>query len=300
MNKILQFKDLKKIISARAKELEFMKYIKSFRKKTIIVKYGGSALETSQKISYLVDDIVFMKQQGIDVILIHGGSRQLNKILKSQNIENKTLDGIRITTKDILKYAIATFKEVNQFIVKEINNKGNGEVKAIGLNGNEVPITISTFLDKEKYGFVGKIDKVNIEYLNALRKEYIPVLSSLSQTEDNQPLNINADIHAAEIAKEIKAEKLIIMTDTEGILDGNQNLISSIDCETIDQLISEGVISAGMTPKVKACMLALNGGIYKVHIINGTVQHSLVKEIFTDEGVGTEIVKLSNKIRAII
>lgn len=300
MNNILQFKDLKKIINARAKELEFMKYINSFRKKTIVVKYGGSALETSQKIFYLINDIVFMKQQGIDVILIHGGSRQLNKILDDQNIENKTLDGIRITTKDVLKYAIAIFKAVNQLIVNEINKKGNGEVKAIGLNGSEVPISISTFLDEEKYGYVGKIDKVNVEYLNALRKEYIPVLSSLSQTENNQPLNINADMHAAEIAKEIKAEKLIIMTDKIGILNKEKELIPSIDCETIKQLINEGVISAGMTPKVEACMLALEGGVHKVHIIDGTVPHALVKEVFTDEGVGTEIVKLSNKIRATI
>ena len=293
MRKVVKFEILKKIIDARAKELEFIKYIKKFRNKTIVVKYGGSALEETKNISYLID-IIFMKQQGIDVVLIHGGARQLNKLLNEHNIKYDVIDGIRVTTKEILKYAIIAFKEINKKIIDEINKKGKGEIKAIGLNGHEIPITISTFLNKERYQFVGQIKQVNIEYLKALSKEYIPVLSSLSQTEDNQPLNINADINAAAIAQELKAEKLIIMTDTPGIIDENGNLISSIDYFTIKKLIKNKVISKGMIPKVQASISALEGGVNKVHIISGTEPHSLAKEIFTDEGIGTEIIKNSN------
>jgi len=291
MSKILQFKDLKEMIDSRAKELEFVKYLKQFRNKTIVIKYGGSALETAKQISFLVNDLIFLKQQNLHVILIHGGSRQLNGVLKSNDIKIEAINGIRVTTKEVLSYAIKVFKDVNNYIVDEINKKGKGEIKAIGLNGHEIPITVSDFLDRGKYQYVGKIKKVNIEYLTALGKEYIPVLSSLSQTGDNQPLNVNADIKAAEIAKAIKAEKFIIMTDTEGILDKNKTLISSIDSHKIEQLIQQKIISEGMVPKVEACLSALKGGVKKVHIINGTQAHSLVREIFTDEGVGTQIME---------
>jgi len=289
-NKVMSLEDLKQIKWAHAKELEYIKYIKEFRNKTIVVKYGGSALETKEVISYLIDDLIFLKQQNINVILLHGGSRQLNANLKELKIPNKSINGIRVTTKEILKQAVAVFKEVNQFIVDKINIKGKGEIKGIGLNGDEIPITISEFLDKEKYEYVGKIVKVNVDYINALDGQYIPVLSSLSQTEDHQPLNINADTNAAEIAKELHADKLIIMTDTNGILDENGKLLSSLDRELVEEMLKKQTISAGMVPKVEACLAALEGNVKKVHIINGTSAHALAREIFTESGIGTEII----------
>lgn len=297
VGKLIDYKNLKRIIDSRAKELEFVKYIKKYKNKTIVVKYGGSALETSQKISYLVDDLIFLKQQNINVVLIHGGSRQLNKLLKEKKINNETIEGIRITTEEILKYAIDIFKEVNNLIVTEINKKGRGEIKAIGLNGNEIPITISDILDKKKYKYVGKIKKINIEYLTALSKKYIPVLSSLSQTEDHQPLNVNADTNAAEIAKKLNAEKFILMTDKDGILGEDVELLPTLDVKRTNTMLKQGIISGGMVPKVEACLAALEGHVKKVHIINGTKPHALAKEIFTDEGIGTQILNSTIKIK---
>jgi acetylglutamate kinase len=285
------FDVLKQIISSRARELEFKKYIDRFKGKTVIVKYGGSALETEENISSLIDDLIFLKQQQINVILIHGGSKHLNKVLKEDNVENVIIDGIRVTTLEVLKHAVRVFKEVNSMIVAEINAKGKGEIKAIGLNGSEIPITISQFLDENKYHYVGKIVKVNVEYLNALRSEYIPVISSLSQTEDHQILNVNADTHAVEIAIELKAEKYINMTNTDGILDESGNLIHSMNLDKAMDLINRMVISHGMVPKIQSCLHALENNVNKVHIINGTFSHALAREIFTDEGIGTEIVK---------
>jgi len=290
MPDIINFKDLKQIINSRTKELEFIKYLKQFSNKTIVIKYGGSALETTQKISYLVDDLIFLKQQNINAVLIHGGSRQLNNRLKTQNIKNEVIDGIRVTTKEILGYAIEVFKQVNDLIVKEINLKGHGKVKAIGFNGHEIPIVISDFLDKEKYQYVGKVKKIETKYLNVLKSEYIPVLSSLSVTSDGQPLNVNADTGSAKVAIALQAEKYILMTDTDGILDANGRLVSSIDYKLVQKMLGQNTIFGGMIPKIKACLDALEGGVKKVHIINGTKPYSLAKELFTDEGIGTEII----------
>jgi acetylglutamate kinase len=285
------FDVLKQIISSRARELEFTKYIKRFKGKTIVVKYGGSALESQDKISSLIDDLIFLKQQQINVILIHGGSKHLNQVLKDNNIFNEIIDGIRVTTKEVLDHAIKVFKYVNDMIVNEINNKGKGEIKAIGLNGSEIPITISEYLNKEKYQYVGRIIKVNIEYLNALRSEYIPVISSLSQTENHQILNVNADTHAVGIAIELKAEKYINMTNLDGVLDETGKLIPSMNLDMAFKMLQSGVISQGMVPKIKSCLQALEHNVNKVHIINGTFSHALAREIFTDEGVGTEIIR---------
>lgn len=299
MGKVIKFEDLKKIIIGREKELEFIKYIKKFRNTTIVVKYGGSALETSQNISILVDDVVFMKQQHINIILVHGGSKQLNRLLKENNIKTVITDGIRVTDKTTLKYAIKSFKELNKYIVEQINKKGRGEIKAIGLNGDEIQITTAKFLNKTKYKYVGKIVNVNTDYLKALNKKYIPVLSSLTQTESHQPLNVNADIFAAHIAVALNAEKLVIMTDTNGILDKENKLISTISYSRIVEMINKKIITAGMIPKVEACLFALNNNVPKAHIINGTLPHSLVKEIFTDEGIGTEIVNTVAKTKTL-
>ena len=138
---------------------------------------------------------------------------------------------------------------------------------------------------------MGKIVEVNIEYINALSKGYIPVLSSLSQTKDHEPLNINADTNAAEIAKKLEAYKFIIMTDTDGILNERGELLSSLDQESVKQMLKKGIVSAGMIPKVEACLSVLDRNTNKVHIINGTAPHALAKEIFTDSGIGTEIIR---------
>lgn len=285
--------DLKLIKGAHAKELENKKYIKEFRNKTIVVKYGGSALEVPKVISYLIDDLIFLKQLHINVVLLHGGSRHLNDLLKKKKIEHKSINGIRVTSKEILDDAIKVFTAVNNSIVDEINIKGQGEIKGIGLNGNEVPITISEYLDKATYQYVGKIVDVNVEFINALDSQYIPVLSSLSQTKDHQPLNINADTNAAEIAKKLNAYKLIIVTDKDGILGKDGKLLSSVNESQIKAMLEEGTISEGMVPKVLACLSAIEGNVKKVHIINGTKPDALVKELFTDSGIGTEIVKQS-------
>jgi acetylglutamate kinase len=289
--KVMTLDDLKLIKGAHAKELEYIKYIKEFRNKTIVVKYGGSALETPRVLSYLIEDLIFLKQQHINVVLLHGGSRQLNDELRKSNIKHESIEGIRITTKEILDQAIDVFTKVNAWIVNEINERGKGEIKGIGLNGNEIPITISEYLDKDKYHYVGKIVAVNVEIIRALGDQYIPVLSSLSQTRDHVPLNINADTNAAEIAKRLNAYKLIIITDKDGILGKDGKLLSSVNETQIIAMLAEGTISEGMIPKAKACLSALKGNIKKVHIINGTERHALAREIFTDGGIGTEIVK---------
>ena len=291
--KVMTLEDLKLIKGAHAKELEHIKYIKEFRNKTIVVKYGGSALEVPKVISYLIDDLIFLKQLQINVVLLHGGSRHLNDLLKKKNIKHKSINGIRVTSKEILDDAIKVFTDVNNSIVDEINRKGQGEIKGIGLNGNEVPITISEYLDKDTYQYVGKIVDVNVEFINALDSQYIPVLSSLSQTKDHQPLNINADTNAAEIAKKLNAYKLIIVTDRDGILGKDGKLLSSVNESQIKAMLEEGTISEGMVPKVLACLSAIEGNVKKVHIINGTKQDALVNELFTDSGIGTEIVKQS-------
>jgi len=258
----------------------------------MVVKVGGSILDNEHFQLGFLEDIIFMKTIGMNIYLVHGGSRQLNEFMKSEGIKVKTFNGQRYTDEKTLKLAIKCFNKINNELVKKIKKlKG----LAFGLKGNQSQLVIVKKQINPDLGFVGETVKIDTDILSALKKEVIPVITSMGIDEQGQVYNINADNVAGNLAVVLKAEKLILMTDVEGIKDANNKLISTLDYDEVKDLINKNVIKEGMIQKVLACLNAINGGVSKSHIIDGSKEHSFINEVLTDKGVGTEIIKSSKK-----
>jgi len=273
--------------------IEALPYIKSYSGKIFVIKYGGSALINPDIRKRVLEDIVFMSYVGIRPIIIHGGGPFINEEFRRLGKKVEFTEGLRVTTKDDVAVVNRVLNQVNDSIVSEIKKIGG---RALGMNtAKKNVMKARPHEESESLGFVGVIDTVNADVIkNAVRPRAIPVISPVSVGKNNELYNINADDVAAEIAMALKAVKLVLLTDVKGIMrhKGDEStLISTLAMKDALTLIDRKVIQSGMIPKVKACMNALSAGVSKTHIIDGRIPHSLLLEIFTDKGIGTEIIK---------
>jgi acetylglutamate kinase len=283
--------------------IEALPYIRRFYNRRIVIKYGGAAMEDETLIHSVIQDVVLMKYVGIRPIIVHGGGPRITMWMDKVGKVPEFVQGLRVTDAETVEIAEMVLGSINKEIVARINRHGG---KAIGLSGKDANLVLAekqetqiTDESGEKtdvdLGYVGKIIGVNTESITALdRAGYIPVISPIGVGVDGQTYNINADTMAGEIASAFQAEKLILLTDTRGILRDLSNtasLISTIHIREVDQFIKDGFIGGGMLPKVEACTTALMGGVYKTHVIDGRIPHSLLLEVFTEGGIGTEIVR---------
>ncbi len=272
--------------------IEALPYIKRFHKKVIIIKYGGSILGEEKIRNGVLEDIVFLSFMGLRPILVHGGGPNISERMRQAGKKAEFVEGMRVTDEETLKLVEEELLELNKLIVKELNLLG---AKAVGLNGKDGLIITEKKKSKPDLGLVGQIKEVNTEILNEeLKKDRIPVVMPMGKGKDKKTYNINADEAAASIAAGIQAEKFVLLTNVKGIMRNAEDLHSFISTLTVEEasgLIANKIIQQGMIPKVMACVEALNGGVKKTHIVDARTPHSLLLEIFTDQGIGTEIIK---------
>ncbi len=271
---------------------EALPYIQKFAGRTVVVKYGGAAMKDGTLKEGVIRDLVFMSCVGIRPVLVHGGGPEINSWLEKIGIEPQFKDGLRVTdaaTMDVVEMVLVG--RVNKEIVSLINQAG---AKAVGLCGKDGNLIMARPDGREEIGFVGEVSNVNVDILNTLVKSgYIPVVSSVAADEKGQAYNINADTVAGEIAAALGAEKLILMTDTPGLMRDFKDpttLIRQLDIQGARALIDDGTVSGGMIPKLSCCIRSLAQGVKAAHIIDGRLPHSLLLEIFTDNGTGSMIV----------
>ncbi len=275
--------------SERAKVLvQALPYIKKYANKTVVVKYGGNAMLDEELKSAVMSDIVLMQLVGINVVLVHGGGPEISAMLKRVGKESKFLNGMRVTdleTMDIVQQVLAG--KVNKDLVQLLEDAGG---KAVGLCGLDGSLLKADKLE-EALGFVGEIREVNAEIIeNAAKNGYVPIVSTVAAGYHGEVYNINADVAAARIAAEIGAMKLILMTDVRGLLrdkDDESTIIPVVNVSDVSRLKKEGIISGGMIPKIDCCVDAVRRGVGRAHIIDGRIPHSILVELFTDEGIGT-------------
>lgn len=267
-------------------------YIQQYNGKIVVVKYGGNAMVNEELKDSVMRDIVLMSLVGIQVVLVHGGGPEITALLNKMGKETEFVNGLRVTdeeTAQVVQMVLAG--KINKNLVNLLQIRGG---KAMGLSGVDGHM-IEAHQKDERLGFVGEISHVDVQpILDVLEKGYIPVVSTVGCDKNGNVYNINADTAAARIAGELRAESLISMTDISGILkDPNDpaTLISEITAAQAEQLIADGVVSGGMIPKVQCCVNALNWGVQKVFIIDGTVPHAILMETLTDEGIGTMFIK---------
>ncbi|MEF3255784.1 MAG: acetylglutamate kinase [Deferribacterales bacterium] len=287
-----------KMIEKASVLIEALPYIKKFYGKTIVIKYGGHAMVDEELKNSFARDIVLLKYIGINPIIVHGGGPQIGEMLKRLNIQSTFVSGMRVTDKETMNVVeMVLVGLVNKNIVSLINKNGG---KAIGLSGKDGDLILAEklYIEEETFyktpeiidlGHVGKVKSVNADLLMAISKDYIPVIAPVGVGEDYEPYNINADLVAGSVAGAVSAEKLILLTDVRGVLDKNGNLISSLTVNEIEDLKNDNIIYGGMLPKMDSVKAALTKGVKKVHIIDGRILHSVLLEIFTDTGIGTQI-----------
>jgi acetylglutamate kinase len=271
---------------------EALPYIQQFAGRTVVVKYGGAAMKDSSLKEKVIRDVVFLSCVGLRPILVHGGGPEINSWLGKLGIEAQFKNGLRVTdapTMDVVEMVLVG--RVNKEIVALINKAGG---MAVGLCGKDGNLITARPQGDEGIGFVGEVSNVNIKILETLSSNgYIPVVSSVAADENGQAYNINADTVAGEIAAALGAEKLILLTDTRGILKDYQDpstLIPKVDIREARQLITDGIVSGGMIPKVNCCVRSLAQGVKASHIVDGRIPHALLLEVFTDVGIGTMIL----------
>jgi acetylglutamate kinase len=280
---------------------EALPYLKRFRKKTIVVKYGGNAMVDEGLKESFARDIVLMKLVGINPVIVHGGGPQINQLLDKIGKESQFVKGMRVTdreTMDVVEMVLGGL--VNKDIVNLVNRHGG---KAVGLSGkdgglirarkmvitgdNDPALNTPEIID---IGHVGEVDSVDPEIVKLLESgEFIPVIAPIGVDGHGQTYNINADIVAGTLARTLMAEKLILMTNTAGVLDENGDVMTGLSATEVDQLVKSGAIHGGMLPKVGCALDAVKSGVRSAHIIDGRVEHALLLEVFSDEGVGTLI-----------
>lgn len=281
--------------------LETLPYIRRFYNKTIVIKYGGHAMVDGELKDKFAQDIVMMKYIGINPVVVHGGGPQIGDLLKKIGKESKFIQGIRVTdeeTMNIVEMVLAGM--VNKEIVGLINRHGGNAVGLSGKDGNLINAE-KYYLNEEKakftppeiidIGLVGKVKSINASLIFSLtQNNFIPIIAPTGIGDKGETYNINADVVAGEIASALHAEKLLLLTDVPGVLDKNKKLINTMTNDEALNLIDEGVVEGGMFPKVKCCLKALKAGVKKTHIIDGRLKHAVLLEVFTDSGIGTEII----------
>ena len=272
--------------------LDALPFIKEFRKEIVVIKYGGSA-QTSPKLKEkFAEDILLMYLVGIKPVIVHGGGKKITDMLEALKIETEFIDGQRVTTEETMRIVEMILSgEINKEIVSLLNFHG---AKAIGISGKDAHFVSAKPKDFKKWGYTGNITNVKADVvINLIKEGFVPVIAPIAAGEEmgHSGYNINADLCASYVAKAIGANKIIFLTDTEGVLDKEKNLLSSLTQQEVEALKADGTIYGGMVPKVDACLEAIDGGVAKAHIIDGRLEHSMLLELFTSEGVGTQIVK---------
>lgn len=271
--------------------VEALPYIRAFFGKTIVIKYGGAAMTEKELKTQFAEDVVLMKYVGMNPVIVHGGGPQISGMMKRLGKEPKFVKGVRVTdaeTMEIVEMVLGG--AINKEIVSLINRHGG---KGVGLTGKDGALIQARPMksEGEEMGQVGEVKTIDPQILKTLEGgRFIPVISPVGADEEGRSYNINADLAAGKVASALSAEKLLILTDVPGILDDKGKLLPTLSRKEVQRLIKKGVISKGMLPKVEAALSAVEGGVRKAHIIDGRVPHALLLEIFTDEGVGTEII----------
>jgi len=274
--------------------------MRRFYQKTFVIKYGGSAMQDKKLREGFARDIVLLNYIGIRPVIVHGGGPQIGKVLKQMGKKISFIDGLRVTdgeTMDIVEMVLGG--KVNKEIVSLINHHGG---KAVGLTGKDGSLISARKMKVSRrslphqppeiidIGMVGEVESINTEVVKTLEAgRFVPVIAPVGVGKNGETYNINADTVAGEMAIALQAEKLLLMTDVEGIKDKNENFIPAITRKEVERLSANKTIQAGMLPKVKSCLHALNNGVKKTHIIDGRVKHAILLEVFTTEGVGTQI-----------
>ncbi|MDI6690118.1 MAG: acetylglutamate kinase [Actinomycetota bacterium] len=283
--------------------MEALPYIKEYYGRTITVKYGGSAMLDDSLKQSIASDIVLMRYVGMNPVIVHGGGPEISSYMKKLKKEVKFVEGLRVTDKetmDIVKMVLVG--KVNKELVSMINCHarlpepgGQGRI-AVGISGDDAGLIIAqkcTTTTGQDLGFAGEVQRINTEILQNLIKDgFTPVIASVGVGEEGESYNINADSVAAEIAAALKADKIIFLTNVDGLYKDfadKKSLISALNIDECERLIKENLIGEGMLPKVRGCIRALKAGVKRAHILNGTIPHALLLEIFTDEGIGTMI-----------
>jgi acetylglutamate kinase len=281
--------------------LETLPYIRRFYNKTIVIKYGGHAMVDKELKDKFAQDIVMMKYIGINPVVVHGGGPQIGELLKKFGKESKFIQGMRVTDEETMNIVeMVLVGTVNKEIVGLINRHGGNAVGLSGKDGNLINAE-KYFLNEEKakhtppeiidIGLVGKVKNINSSLIMSLaQNNFIPVIAPTGIGDNGETYNINADIVAGEIAAALKAEKLLLLTDVPGVLGKDKKLINTMTNKEALKLIDSGVVEGGMFPKIKCCLKALKGGVQKAHIIDGRLKHAVLLEVFTDKGIGTEII----------
>ncbi|MCF6248055.1 MAG: acetylglutamate kinase [Desulfobacula sp.] len=280
--------------------VEALPYIKRFSGKTVVVKYGGHAMVADDLKRDFANDITLLKYIGVNPVIVHGGGPQINEVLDAMGITSRFIRGMRVTddkTMDVVEMVLGG--KVNKDIVSSINRQGG---KAVGLTGKDGMLITAEKMaiyhqeDESKPpeiidpGMVGNVSCINPEIIHTLTDQgFIPVIAPVGVGIKGETYNINADLVASKIATALNAERLILVTDVDGILDMDQKLVSSVDAVTIEEMINNQEIKGGMIPKVECAVDALKNGVKKSHIINGKLSHAVLLELFTDSGIGTQV-----------
>lgn len=271
--------------------LDALPFIKDFSNEIVVIKYGGSAQVKEELKAHFAQDILLMYLVGIKPVIVHGGGKNITSLLDALGIHSEFVDGQRVTTKEAMKIAEMVLNgEINSEIVSLLNHFG---AKAIGMSGKDAGSIKAKPIDMEKLGYAGNITHIDASVIqNLITEKFIPVIAPIAAGDEagHPGYNINADLAASKIATALGAKKVIFLTDTPGVLDKNKELIGTLTEAKISELKRDGTISGGMIPKVDACLEAIHGDVEKAHILDGRIEHSLLLELFTSDGVGTQIV----------
>ena len=280
-----------KVLQDKAAVLvEALPYIQRFAGEILVVKYGGHAMTNAEAASSFAQDVVLLHSIGLRVVVVHGGGPQIKEALSELGIQTEFRHGYRVTDERTMKVVRRVLVgDVNQEIVSRINRAGGRSIGLSGADGNLLRGRKVTVGDEE-VGRVGVIDSVEDTVLTSVLSDgFIPVVAPVAVDDEGMPLNVNADLAAGAVAASLRARKLLLMTDVAGVLGADGNVISQLDSHSIAQMIEDGILSGGMIPKMKCAVDALNGGVRKVHIVDGRFTHAMLLELFTDSGVGTEV-----------
>lgn len=275
--------------------LDAIPYIKKFNSKTIVIKYGGSAQTSPELQEKFAQDIVLLSLLGINPVIVHGGGARISELLEKLEIKSEFIDGHRVTSKETMRVVEMVLSgEINKNITSLLNYHG---AKAIGISGKDSAIIKAKPKDGGKFGYTGEITEINGDLINNLIKEgFIPVIAPIADSaEPNHPgFNINADFAASKVAAALGAQKVLFLTDIVGVLNKEGKLLTTLDKEQVETYKADGTIAGGMIPKVDSCIETIHDGVNKAHIIDGRVEHSILLELFTKDGIGTQFLRRDN------
>ncbi len=287
-------KNIDEILKKAEVLIEALPYIQKFNRKIIVVKYGGSAMSNEELQKNVIEDVVLLKLVGFKPIIVHGGGKEISSWVKKVGKESEFVNGLRVTDEETMEIAEMVLNKVNKRLVNMVTALG---VNAVGISGKDGALlnTAKKYSDGQDIGYVGEVKNVNPKILlDLLEKDFLPIVAPIGFGDDFMTYNINADDAACAVAKAVGADKLVFLTDVEGLyrdFEDKSTFIQRITAHDADELIKSGIIGGGMLPKLNNCTDAITSGVNRVHILDGRIPHCLLLEIFTREGVGTMILK---------